>query len=54
MEQLQNKKVVKSKIKFGLPFMVPDLLGKFQMICFLKVIESRNKMQNIRMKMGTT
>ena len=27
------EKVVKSKIKHGLPFMVPDLVYKFQLIC---------------------
>jgi hypothetical protein len=27
------EQVVKSKVNLGLPFMVPDLVYKFQMIC---------------------
>ena len=37
----RTEKVVKSKIKLGLPFMVPGHMYKFQMICLreTKVIE---------------
>ena len=32
--KVQNRDVVKSKIELDLPFMVPDLVYKFQMIRF--------------------
>ena len=42
------KKVIKSKIKLGLPFMVTDLVYKFQMICLQgkKLIERKPNVEH--------
>ena len=45
---LNNEKIVESKIKLGLPFNGPDLANKFQMFCLkgnLKVEQKPNSEQ---------
>lgn len=42
---LRKEKVVKSDIKLGIPFIVPDLVNKFERSCFREtyVIEWKSK-----------
>lgn len=49
----RTEKVIKSKIELGLPFMVPDILYKIQMICLRQMQEVHTDMGQIIQKNNT-